>query len=120
MQPGTKDSLNKRKYARIDTDQVISFSHVDERELLGVSRDLSQGGIRFEALGCEIALGDVLRITFNVGDHTAVATGRVKWCTEMDPISMDVGIEFLDVVEDTVRLIEEFFAPEVSTLRPPS
>jgi hypothetical protein len=115
MQPCAKDNPNRRKYARIDTDQVISFSHVDERELLGVSRDLSQGGIRFEAVGCEIALGDLLRVTFNVGDHTAVATGRVKWCTDMDPITMDVGIEFLDVEEDVVRLIEEFFAPEVSS-----
>jgi len=115
MPPRARDGSNKRKYSRIDTDQGISFSYVDERELLGVSRDLSQGGIRFEAVGCEIALGDTLRITFNVGDHTAVATGRVKWCTEIDPITMDVGIEFLEVEADTVRLIEEFHAPEVST-----
>ncbi len=114
MQSLANDRPDKRKYSRIDTDQVISFSHVDERELLGVSRDLSKGGIRFEAVGCEIALGDTLRVTFNVGDHTAVATGRVAWCTEMDPITMDVGIEFLDVDEDTIRLIDEFFAPEVS------
>ena len=56
---------------RIGTDQVISFAPVETRDLLGVSRNLSSGGIRFEAVGCEINLGDVLRVTFNVGDHTA-------------------------------------------------
>ena len=59
---------DRRKYRRIATDQVISFAPVDARDLLGVSRNVSIGGIRFEAVGCEIDLGDVLRVTFNVGD----------------------------------------------------
>ena len=43
-----KDS-DRRKYNRIATDQVISFAPVDNRDLLGVSRNLSRSGIRFEA-----------------------------------------------------------------------
>jgi hypothetical protein len=53
MGAGIKDS-DRRKYRRIPTDQVISFAPVDTRDLLGVSRNLSAGGIRFEAVGCEI------------------------------------------------------------------
>jgi hypothetical protein len=49
----------------------------------------------------------VLRVTFNIGDHTAVAVGTVIWATEMDPITLDVGIEFLEIDPDALRLIEE-------------
>jgi hypothetical protein len=101
------DYSDRRKYQRIPTDQVISFAPVDTRELLGVSRNLSSGGIRFEAVGCEIDLGDVLRVTFNVGDNTVVAVGRVAWSIEMDPITTDVGLEFIEIDPSAVRVLEE-------------
>jgi hypothetical protein len=103
---------DRRKYARIATDQVISFAPVDSRDLLGVSRNLSPGGIRFEAVGCEIDLGELLRITFNIGDHTVVAVGNVVWATEMDPITTDVGIEFVEIDETVLRLLEEVAGAE--------
>ena len=102
-----ESGIERRKYQRIGTDQVISFAPVETRDLLGVSRNLSSGGIRFEAVGCEINLGDTLRVTFNLGDHTVVAVGRVAWATEMDPITMDVGLEFLEIDPTAVVLLEE-------------
>ena len=98
---------DRRKYRRIATDQVISFAPVDTRDLLGVSRNVSVGGIRFEAVGCEINLGDDLRITFNIGEHTVVVVGRVVWATEMDPITTDVGIEFLEIAPAVLQLLED-------------
>jgi hypothetical protein len=98
---------DRRKYRRIATDQVISFAPVETRDLLGVSRNVSPGGIRFEAVGCEINLGDDLRITFNVGEHTVVVVGRVVWATEMDPLTTDVGIEFLEIDPAVLQLLEE-------------
>jgi hypothetical protein len=86
---------------------VISFAPVETRDLLGVGRNISAGGIRFEAVGCEINLGDTLRITFNVGEHTVVAVGKVVWATEMDPITTDVGIEFVEVDPTVLGIIEE-------------
>jgi hypothetical protein len=103
---------DRRKYSRIATDQVISFAPVDTRDLLGVSRNVSQSGIRFEAIGCEIALGDILRVTFNLGDHTVVAVGRVVWATEMDPITTDVGIEFIEIDPTALRLMDELLDSE--------
>ncbi len=98
---------DRRKYSRIATDQVISFAPVEERDLLGVSRDVSTGGIRFEAVGCEIDHGDILRVTFNVGDRTVEAVGRVIWSTDTDPITTDIGLEFIEIDPDAVRLLEE-------------
>jgi hypothetical protein len=102
-----ESKLDRRKYGRLATDQVISFAPVDQRDLLGVSRNLSLGGIRFEAVGCEIDLGDVLRVTFNIGEETFVAVGKVAWATEVDPITIDVGLEFIEIDPEVVRIIED-------------
>jgi len=98
---------DRRKYHRIETDQVISFAEIDRPDQLGMGKDVSSGGIRFEAVGCEIALGNVLRVTFNVLKQTVVAIGLVVWATETDPISTDVGIEFIDIDPMALRLLEE-------------
>ena len=104
---GEENFGERRKYQRIATDQVISFAPVENRDLLGVGRNLSSGGIRFEAVGCEINFGDILRVTFNVGDHTVVAVGKVVWATDMDPITTDVGIEFIEIDPAVLCLLEE-------------
>lgn len=104
---------NRRKYHRIATDQVISFSEIDRPDQLGVSKNVSLGGISFEAVGIEINLGDVLRVTFNVGDHTVVATGKVVWATDTDPITQEVGIEFHEIDPEAMRLLEEVIEPSL-------
>ncbi len=106
------ENIDRRKYSRIGTDQVISFAPVENRDLLGVSKNLSAGGIRFEAVGCEINLGDTLRVTFNIGDHTVVAVGTVAWATEVDPITLDVGIEFIEIDPSVAALLDQFTSTE--------
>ncbi|MBW2541797.1 MAG: PilZ domain-containing protein [Deltaproteobacteria bacterium] len=109
---GNPTGEERRKYRRIGTDQVISFAPVDTRDLLGVSRDVSSGGIRFEAVGCEIEMGEVLRVTFSVGDQTVVAIGRVAWSTELDPMTLDVGLEFVEIDPMAIELLDEVTAVE--------
>jgi hypothetical protein len=103
---------DRRKYQRIGTDQVISFAPIDTRDLLGVSRNVSSGGIRFEAVGCEIDLGDTLRVTFNVGEHTIIAVGKVAWAIEMDPITTDVGLRFVEIDPTAMALLDEVVGEE--------
>ena len=102
-----KSGRDRRKYARIHTDDVISFAPVDAPEQLAVGKNLSPGGIRFEAVGCEIDFGDVIRVTFNVAEHTLIAVGKVVWATEIDPITLEVGLEFVEIDPAALRLIEE-------------
>ena len=104
---------DRRKYHRIDTDQVISFAEIDRPDQLGKGKDVSTGGIRFEAVGCEINLGDVLRVTFNVLQQTVVATGLVVWATETDPISTDVGLEFIEIDPMALQLLNESSSAEM-------
>ncbi len=109
---GKPSGEERRKYRRIGTDQVISFAPVDTRGLLGVSRDMSVGGIRFEATGREIELGDALRVIFNVGDKTVVAVGRVAWFTEIGPTTLDVGLKFIEIDPLAVDMLDEATAAE--------
>ncbi len=104
---GENDAAERRKYHRIATDQVISFSEIDQPQLLGVSKNVSTGGIRFEAVGVEINLGDVLRVTFRVADRTVVADGTVVWATDVDPITQEIGIQFHDIEPEAVELLED-------------
>ena len=103
----------RRKYHRISTDQVISFAEMDHPDQLGVGRNLSRGGIQFNAVGCEINYGDVLRVTFNVGEKTVVAIGRVAWATDMDPLCMEVGIEFIEIDPVALEMLDELSDSEI-------
>jgi hypothetical protein len=111
---GEGSGAERRKYHRVGTDQVISFAEVDHQDQLAVSKNLSTGGISFEAVGVEINLGDLLRVTFNVGDRTVVATGKVTWATETDPITQEVGIEFHEIDPEAIRLLEEAIEPDLT------
>ena len=97
----------RRKYRRIATDQILSFAEIDSPGRLAVGKDVSSGGIRFEAVGCEINFGDVLRVTFNIGSRRVVATGRVAWATEADAFRTEVGLEFIDVDPRVIELLDE-------------
>jgi hypothetical protein len=96
----------RRKYPRIQTEQLISVAPIESRDRLAVSKNLSGGGICFEVVGCELDLGQTLRLTFNVQDETFVAVGRVAWCTEIDPFTQEVGLEFLEIDPLALEAIE--------------
>ena len=52
-------------------------------------------------------------LTFNVGDRTVVATGKVVWATDTDPITQEVGIEFYEIDPEAMRMLEEALEPEL-------
>ena len=52
-------------------------------------------------------LDEILRVTFNVGDQTVVAIGRVAWSTEIDPLTLDVGLEFVEIDPEAVDMLDE-------------
>jgi hypothetical protein len=49
----------------------------------------------------------VLRVTFNVGEQTVATIGRVVRAIELDPITLDVGIEFIQIDPMDLQLLEE-------------
>ncbi len=97
----------RRKYARIATDQIISFAMLDHRDQLAVGKNVSAGGIRFHAIACELNLGDRIRVKFNVGEQTLEAEGEVVWATELDAVTMDIGLSFESLDPEVARMLDE-------------
>jgi hypothetical protein len=103
----SKSGQERRKYPRLPTGQMISVAMVDAGDQLVVGKDVSAGGIRFEAVGLDFDLGQLLRVTFNVADHTVVALGRVTWATDIDPITVEVGLSFLEIDPAALEMLQE-------------
>jgi len=57
-------------------------------------------------MGCEIAMGDILRLTFNVQDETLVAVGKVMWATDIDAFTQEVGLEFIEIDPFALETLE--------------
>lgn len=95
----------RRKYPRLDARHMIAVSPLGADPRLAQGHDVSLGGIRFQVVGCEIDLGDLLRVFFNVEDETVSAVGRVVWATEIDAFTIDVGLEFLEIDSRTSALL---------------
>jgi hypothetical protein len=100
------DHDDRRKFPRIRTEQLISFAFVESENRLAVSKNLSRGGICFEVMGCEIAMGDLLRLTFNVQDETLVAVGKVMWATDIDAFTQEVGLAFIEIDPFALETLE--------------
>ena len=45
-------------------------------------------------------------------DQTVVAIGRVAWSTELDPMTLDVGLEFVEIDPMAIELLDEVTAVE--------
>ncbi len=98
---------NRRKYPRIPSDQLVSFTPFAGAPSLGDAGDVSLGGIRINVVGCKLRKADLLLINFNVGEQTIEAVGRVVWIREMDDITAEVGLEFVRIDPWAARLLDE-------------
>ncbi len=90
----SNDRDERRKYPRIPTEQVLTIAPAGRAEVNAWGRDVSSGGIQFQVIGCEIALGETLTVTLEMGYESIVVSGRVVWATETDAWTTDVGLEF--------------------------
>jgi len=99
--------LERRKYPRIPSDQLVSFTPFAGALSLGQGGNVSLGGIRFQAVGCAFRSDELLCVSFNLQGQTVEAVGRVVWTKALDEISSEVGLEFLRIDPWAARLLEE-------------
>lgn len=88
---------DRRKYPRIHTDAVVSIARIETSTSLGHAMDLSQGGIRFQCVGVELDLADVVRVTLTLGSDTIDVVGRMVRVVDLDAFTQEVALAFLDV-----------------------
>ncbi len=98
---------DRRKYPRIPSHQIVSFTPFGGAPSLGDAGDVSLGGIRIKIVGCKLRKGDLLTVNFNVGEQTIESVGRVVWLKQMDNLTAEIGLEFVRIDPWAARLLEE-------------
>jgi hypothetical protein len=117
MKPFQDDmAAERRKYARVRTDSVVSISRLDD-ETLAHAIDVSLGGIRFQCVGVELGVGDTVRVALTLEDRTISVVGKLVRVTDLDAFTQDVALAFLETDDETERLLRESL-PEDQELDP--
>ena len=87
----------KRQFPRIEVSTTVNFAVVIPSFTVGVSKDISQGGLCLETKQ-KLALGTILRLEFDLpGDKPEhiEALGRVVWQRNGSADSLLTGVKFL-------------------------
>ncbi len=108
--PEPTTNVERRTHARLHLDRTFSVSPFAGETVMAVCHDVSLGGMRFGVVGTVLREGDLVRVTFNVGEETIAAVGRVLRTRNLDPITSDVSLEFVRLDPWAARLIEEALA----------
>jgi hypothetical protein len=103
-----KDStFDRRKYPRVSIESLVSIARVDTNGALGYALDVSIGGIRFQCVGLEVELGELLRVQVTLDDRTVSVVGKLVRVTELDAFTQEVALAFTEVDPETLRLLSD-------------
>ena len=97
----------RRTYPRVRLESVVSVARANLIDVVAQARDLSLGGIRFGIEGMELELGDVLRVTIELGGATMNVIGQLVRLTDIDDFRQEAALAFLDVAPETLELMRE-------------
>jgi hypothetical protein len=100
--------IEKRKHKRVDKKYEINYMLVPKeltsqiKRALGISRDISMGGIRVEGeiLGTQ---GDVIKAEINTADNHLIVFAEIKWIKKDEK---QFGLSFLSLKADDEEIIE--------------
>ena len=96
---GKPVQADHRAYPRVRTKALVMVRRFEGRDPgLGRGVDLGIGGIRFECLGQDIELGEVIEATFVLNDDSVTVVGKAVRLTEMGP-AQEVALAFKRVIE---------------------
>jgi hypothetical protein len=102
-----RDDVDRRKFPRVHTDSVVSISRVDTPASLGHALDVSLGGIRFQCVGVELELGDVVSVVMTLGRETLEVKGELLRVTDLDAFTQEVALGFTEVDPEALEILKE-------------
>jgi hypothetical protein len=104
---GNWDGTERRKYPRVQTDDIVAIHHARVGTQFEKSVDLGLGGIRCQVPGDQFSVGDTVEITFRVRDRTATGVGQVIRATHGDPLRQEIAVEFARLNGYTLTSFDE-------------
>jgi hypothetical protein len=107
MRTKAQDDVDRRKFPRVHTDSVVSISRIDTPSTLGHALDVSLGGIRFQCVGVELELGDVVSVMMTLGDETLEIKGRLVRVTDLDAFTQEVALGFTELDPAVLEVLKE-------------
>ncbi len=104
-----QDSLfGRRKYPRVRTEVLFSVTRKDAPDGLAYAVDFSLGGIRFQCVGLEFKVGQLLHVRLNLGGTEVSAIGKLVRITQPDGLTPELALAFVEVEARTLKLLEEY------------
>ncbi len=110
----TEETQNRRKYARVLTESLVSIGRLESNQALAHAIDLSLSGIGFMTVGLGVKTGDALRVTLTLGKRTAEVLGQVTRVVEHDGFTQELGLNFTKMDTDTHDWLAENLPPSES------
>ncbi len=104
-----KDSLfGRRKYPRVRTEVLFSVTRMDAPDGVASAVDFSLGGIRFQCVGIEFKVGQLLHVRLNLGGTEVGAIGKLVRITKPDAFTQELALAFVEVEARTLKLLEQY------------
>ena len=104
---GSGQNAEHRKFPRVEIADLVSFTTFGGPPGLAEGRDVSLGGIRFRVVGSRVVTGDLLRVSFTMGEQTIDAVGRVVRTLQLDENATEVALEFVRIDPWVARVMEK-------------
>jgi hypothetical protein len=106
-EPRPEEPPERRKHRRLRSDQTFTVTPFAGREMMAECKDVSLGGVRFAVVGYDLREDELMRVTFNLGQESVSAIGRVARLKKLDPITIEAALEFVRIDPWAERLFEE-------------
>lgn len=108
--------MEKRQFMRVSSEFFVWYQTIEEDEVSfgkTASKDISAGGIRLELEEPEI-MGTCLLMKFQIPnrEQNVLAKGKVVWVNKLENGKNEIGIQFYDISEADMSLINEFASSE--------
>jgi hypothetical protein len=101
-------TINRRKYPRVHTESLVSIARLDERDALAHALDLSVGGVRFQCVGLEVKVGEIVRVSLTLGEETTTIIGQLTRVDELDEFTQEVAVSFTKMDPETRERLERY------------
>ncbi len=108
---GGEDS-DRRQFPRIKKDLMLCITPIDHPQAMGLTVDLSEGGVRMQCVGLDLSVDQHVEIAITAARDTRVFTGRVVRIYELDDHSREYGVAFENVDDAELQFLKDHVLEE--------